>query len=237
MTKPVLLDLFCGAGGAGMGYREAGFYVVGVDISHQPSHWKDFICADVMTVNLSGLIRATRAVAVHASPPCQRYSRLARYQPNIIEAKYPDLIAPTRELLEATGLPYVIENVPGAPLIDPIELCGCMFRDLMIYRPRLFEINFGGVWVPGHEPHAELCVRNGYLPTPERPRMTITGGRHSRAWQRKACEAMGVPWMAVPSDARGERIKRGVREVCESIPPLYTRHIGSQLLGQVSEAA
>lgn len=238
MSRPILLDLYCGAGGAAEGYHRAGFEVVGVDIAEQPRYPFEFIRADVTTLKLPYFALAlVGASAIHASPPCQVYSRLAYYQPETIAGRYADLIEPTREMLRATGLPYVIENVPRAPLLDPIELCGCMFTGLMLYRPRVFETNVSGIWCPEHPPHTELCARNGYLPTADRPRMTITGGKHSRAWQRKACEVMGVPWMAIPADADYERTRQGIRELCESIPPLYTQHIGSQLLGQLMGVA
>lgn len=229
---PVMVDLCCGAGAAAMGYDDAGFTVVGVDINPQPRFPFCFIQADVTELDLPALIEETGASAVHASPPCQLASRLRHYQPFTIDERYPDLIPIVREKLQATGLPYVIENVRGAKLVDPIELCGCMFNDLMVYRPRRFEMNFK-TWNPRHKPHRDLCVRNGYMPTPEQPRMSIHGGKHSRAWQRKACEVMDVPWMAIPADASKERTTIGIRELCQAIPPAYTRHIGSQLINSL----
>lgn len=115
MTKPRLLDLFCGAGGAAAGYHRAGFDVVGVDINPQPNYPFEFHQADAMTFPLDGFD------AIHASPPCQRYSRMSTSRPTLA-ATYPDLVAPIRERIERG--PYVIENVPGAPLVDPLVLCG-----------------------------------------------------------------------------------------------------------------
>jgi DNA (cytosine-5)-methyltransferase 1 len=209
---PVLLDLFSGAGGAAVGYALAGFQVIGIDIDEQPDYPFTFIKADVMNLNLAALVASSGAVAVHASPPCQAYSPLNAYN----QLSYPDLVAPTRELLVATGLPWVIENVVQAPLLDPIVLCGTMFG-LKLYRHRGFESNFV-LAAPRHLPHRARCTRNGYLPTPEAPFMTISGGKHSRAWRERACEEMGTPWMTT------------VHDVCESVPPAYAAFVGGQLM-------
>jgi DNA (cytosine-5)-methyltransferase 1 len=121
IRKPRLLDLFCCAGGAGVGYSRAGFEVVGVDIDRQPHYPLQFIQADALALD-SDFIASFDAV--HASPPCQSYSDLAKRNGNGHE--WPRLIEPVRELLIRSGLPYVIENVDGAPLISPIVLCGTM---------------------------------------------------------------------------------------------------------------
>lgn len=216
MSRPLLLDLFCGAGGAAMGYHRAGFDVVGVDIEPQPRYPFDFVRDDA----LAFLGREVawrfecRFVAVHASPPCQRYCAPSQYNGNRDE--YPDLVDPTRALLLALGLPYIIENTPGAPLVDPIVLCGQTFG-LPIYRHRLFESS-EPITPLAHSTHERRCSRNGVIPTEARPFMTITGGKHSKAWTRAAAQAMGVEWMQT------------TREVCEAIPPAYTEHIGRQLL-------
>jgi DNA (cytosine-5)-methyltransferase 1 len=99
-----------------------------------------------------------------------------------------------------------------ADLISPISLCGPVFG-LKMYRHRLFESSF---WIPEleHPKHDARCTRNGYLPTESAPFMTITGGKHSKAWLNEACKVMGTPWMTT------------VREVCEAIPPAYTECIG-----------
>src|SRR5262245_29670527 len=106
-----------------MGYHRAGFDVVGVDINPQPNYPFHVVRDDALEFLRTGSW-VDRYDAIHASPPCQAYSVLRRANP---DAQYPDLIAPTRELLEQTGLPWVIENVPGAPLAYSIELCGSMF--------------------------------------------------------------------------------------------------------------
>jgi len=210
-----MYDYFCCAGGAGRGYHDAGFRVIGIDKDPQPNYPFEFVQADALEhIAANAHVTAVR----HASPPCQHYTPLNAYN----HKEYPDLIAPTREALIAVGQPYIIENVEAArpELIDPILLCGPMFG-LRMYRHRLFETSFP-IEVPLHWGHEQLCTRNGYLPTPERPFMTITGGKHSQAWQRAAAEAMGTPWM------------RTVREVCESIPPVYAAFIGAQLLEDIA---
>jgi len=143
-VKPRILDLFCGAGGAAMGYYRAGFDVVGVDIEPQKNYPFEFILADALqlmdALTITGEWRGNSSNgftvwrlkdldAFHASPPCQKYSVMTngRWQDRV--AAHPDLIKPTRERLVATGKPYIIENVPGAKaeLINPIMLCGTMF--------------------------------------------------------------------------------------------------------------
>lgn len=218
--KKMVLDLYCCGGGAGYGYWLAGADVTGVDKFPQPNYPFEFVQADAIEYlkehgHLFDLI--------HLSPPCQGWSPLNAYN----KAEYPMLIGPTRDVLPA-GVPYVIENVHAArnELIDPMMLCGPMFG-LKVYRHRMFETSFP-VFAPDEPEHRWLCSRNGYLPTPERPFMSIHGGKHSRAWQRKACEVMGTPWLSVPLDAGVARIQQGVREVCEAIPPAYTEWIATQ---------
>jgi DNA (cytosine-5)-methyltransferase 1 len=214
----IVLDTFCCAGGMGMGYYLAGFEVVGVDIEPQPNYPFPLVQGDAIEY-----IRAHGAEydLIHGSPPCQAYTPLNAYNHKV----YPDLIAPTREAMLSTGQPYVIENVEAAApeLKDPALLCGPMF-DLRVYRHRLFETNWP-LAAPAHASHAALCSRNGYVPTLERPFMTITGGKHSKAWQRAAADAMGMPWLRVPD---GGDTKKAIREVCEAIPPAYAEWIGRQ---------
>src|SRR5215467_701837 len=131
MTRPRLLDLFCGAGGAAMGYHRAGFDVVGVDIKPQPRYPFTFIQADAMTFPLEGFD------AIHASPPCQAYIRSGMYD----KSRHPDLLPPVRCQLERSDVPWVIENVPGAPMRVDLKLCGCMFG-LGVARQRWFETSW-----------------------------------------------------------------------------------------------
>ena len=140
MTRPRLLDLFCGAGGAAVGYHRAGFDVVGVDIVAQPRYPFEFVQADA----LESLVYFTCSSEVepfdviHASPPCPRYANVTRWRGN--PEDHSDLLPPVRVLLEATGLPWVIENVPGAPMRPDVVLCGSAFG-LTVRRHRWFETN------------------------------------------------------------------------------------------------
>lgn len=224
-----ILDAYCCSGGMGMGYYLAGFDVVGVDIDPQPNYPFPFVQADaVQFIREHG----HEFDAVHGSPPCQAYTPLNAYN----HKTYPDLIAPTRDAMLSAGRPYVIENVEAAKseLMEPTLLCGPMFG-LGVYRHRLFETSFG-LTAPQHPAHTALCTRNGYLPTPERPFMSIHGGKHSRAWQNAAADAMGMPWIKV---APGGDNRLGIREVCEAIPPAYATWVGIQLAAHmgVLEAA
>lgn len=204
-ARPRLLDLFCGAGGAAMGYHRAGFEVVGVDIKTQPHYQFEFHQADAMTYSADGFD------AVHASPPCQRYTVLG----SVVDLSgYPDLVAEVRERLEESGLPWVIENVPGAPLRSPVRLCGAMFPGLRVYRHRLFETSFC-VEPLDHPKHAIRVNRRG-----ENRRehwkaggfITVTGDIGSYAGV-----AMDIEWMTG-------------NELSQAIPPAYTEYIGDQLL-------
>jgi DNA (cytosine-5)-methyltransferase 1 len=210
-VKPRLLDLFCGAGGSAMGYSRAGFEVVGVDINPQPHFPFEFHRADALTYPLDGFD------AIHASPPCQAFSitgNLARSQGN--QASVIDLLTPIRPLLEAGGLPYVIENVKGAPLIDPLVLCGSTFG-LEVRRHRLFESN---VLLLGHGEcrHREQGRPVGVYGSPNDD--IPHGGRTARN-VAEAQIAMGIDWMPRWSELK------------ESVPPAYTEWIGRQLLAMI----
>ena len=212
--KPRLLDLFCGAGGAAMGYHRAGFEVVGVDIKPQSHYPFEFHQADAMTYSLDGFD------AVHASPPCQAYIQRNK---NLV-TRWPKLIEPVRDRLLESGLPYVIENVPGAPLSRPLMLCGTMFG-LPLLRHRLFESSvqltrerrcnhwgtvasgdFAAVYAYGGKGHRHGRDENGN-------RRRDPGSAAGPAWD----VAMGIDWMTR-------------KELVEAIPPAYTEHVGRQLL-------
>ena len=204
--KPRLLDLFCGAGGAAMGYHRAGFEVVGVDIKPQPHYPFEFIQADALTYPLDGFD------AYHASPPCQDYS-ISR---NMLWVKGGERLIPNiRQRLLETGLPYVIENVPGAPLLTPIELSGMSFG-LKIIRRRLFELfGFDILLVPS--PRVETNYRRaGYVPYQHGT--SIKRGHLPNIWTKDRLQkAMGIDWM-------------NIKEITQAIPPAYTEFIGKYLI-------
>lgn len=208
----MLLDLFCGAGGAAMGYHRAGFDVVGVDVKPQPHYPFKFYRQDALDFLVGHWVDFA---AVHASPPCQRFSAMTNCRPGNNE-KHPDLVAATREQLIDTGLPYVIENVPGAPLIDPITLCGKMF-DLDLYRHRLFETNWA-LGQPDHYKHTVKASRAGHwVPGTI---ISIAGGGPGTAEKRRA---MGIDWMTRD-------------EMAQAIPPAFTEFVGGQLMNEVPYA-
>lgn len=220
MQRPEVLDLFCCQGGAGKGYEDAGFKATGVDKDPQPRYaGSEFHQADAVAYVLENLeeIRE-RYVFVHASPPCQLDSDCQR----IMRNDHPDLIGPTRAALEATGLPYVIENVRGAEakLRAPVMLCGAMFG-LQTYRHRYFEA--GGGWsltAPEHRAHTAPQVKMGRAPRPGEYIQAI--GNFSGVGLVR--EDWGVPWMN----------RDGIRE---AIPPAYAEYIGRQFLAQRGELA
>jgi DNA (cytosine-5)-methyltransferase 1 len=213
MTKrPVLLDLFCGAGGAARGYVEAGFEVVGIDHRPQPRYPYRFIQGDALDRALW-----PECDVIHASPPCQRYSQASKRWKGCAEA-HPDLVGPTRFALGGSGRPFIIENVPGAPLIDPIMLCGSMFG-LGVRRHRLFESSASLPLTAPACDHASQPPRywiydhgRWYL-SPVAHVFGHGGGKSKGDWP----EAMGIDWMVN-------------RELAQAIPPAYTRYIGGQIL-------
>lgn len=224
-ARPKLVDVCCCGGGAAVGYHRAGFCVTGVDIDPQPRFPYRFVQADAVAYLEH---HAHGYVAGAGSPPCQAWSPLNAYN----HKTYPQLIAPVRERFLDAGLPYVIENVEAAApeLLDPIMLCGPMFG-LSLYRHRLFESNIP-ITAPAHQAHGPRCSRNGYLPTPDRPFMSIHGGKHSKAWQSTACTAMGLPHLDMRHNGADREI--AIREVCEAIPPAFAAHIGAQLLSHLA---
>jgi DNA (cytosine-5)-methyltransferase 1 len=216
--KPRLLDLFCCAGGASLGYNQAGFEVVGVDIEPQPNYPYKFIQADALKLDPDFIASFD---AVHASPPCQSYSDLAKRNGN--GDKWPRLIEPVRQMLVDSGLPYVIENVEGAPLINPLVLCGTMFPGLRVLRHRLFETNFE-ITAPPHGKHPKVHTfdkrKSHFGKTNEwKDFVQVTGGGNCTL--AAARDAMGIDWMS-----KGE--------INESIPPAYTEFVGRAMLRHIS---
>jgi DNA (cytosine-5)-methyltransferase 1 len=230
---PLLLDLFCGAGGCATGYARAGFEIIGVDNDQQPRYPADFrfIEADWL-VGLERFLAEyerpdsqyhNRPLIIHASPPCQFYSRATK---DTLRINHPDLIATVRERLLLTGLPFIIENVEDAPMsAASITLCGTMFglgaNGYALYRHRKFESradiilrvpsncdhfapaitisgNEGGFW------KGSRGARRGY------PKPTF------RDWET----AMEIDWMSR-------------KELPEAIPPAYTYWIGKLIIASL----
>lgn len=220
-----LLDLFCGAGGAAMGYHRAGFEVVGVDNRPQPHYPFEFVLDDALAFVAE---HGREFDVVHASPPCQAYSEAT---PIEYRSSHPDLIGPTREALQATGKPFVIENVENARvhLKNPIMICGSMLG-LLIWRHRYFET--WPIWSmsPGTCDHTRRPItiqiegntRKTWLPI-----MATGGGDGKGRADRKLCRsrervdtirwAMKIDWMTQA-------------ELTEAIPPAYTEFVGRQLM-------
>lgn len=219
--RPRLLDLCCGEQGAGVGYSRAGFDVTGVDLSERAARRAPlpFILGDAVAYLAA---HGHEYDAVHVSPPCPAYSVAT---PATHRDRHPRLIEPLRELLVALGKPYVIENVVGAPLLDPVMLCGSMFgvealdddgTRIRLERHRLFESNVAisapgpcahdksvrvaGLYGGGSEDRTNRPGRGGYTP--------------SVAARRRLA---GTPWMSLAG-------------VGQSIPPVYAEHLGRQLL-------
>ncbi len=212
--KPRLLDLFCGAGGAAMGYSQAGFEVVGVDIEPQPNYPFRFIQQDALaTLVNEGFLDFHAFDAIHASPPCQAYSLISGFQgKGAAAARYPDLVGPTRDLLNQAPTPYVIENVPGAPIRRDLVLCGEMFG-LRVHRHRWFETRGFFAMQSRHAPHRLRGAGNNCHIADGHARQ-ITG---NYADHDDASDAMGIDWMTR-------------KELTQAIPPAYTEHIGGYLL-------
>ena len=230
MTRPRILDLYCGAGGAAVGYHRAGFDVTGVDVRPQPRYPFEFVQRDAMQVlrfladNAEPWPGAPSFDAIHASPPCQRYS-ISTAALRAAGKNYPDLVAPTRELLSATGLPWVIENVPRSPVRPDYILCGCMFGDQLpgLKRERWFEVSWGPLWdlrAPCHHPNPIVTVVE-HGPGPNQRGMRLLPGPEFHALKRRA---MGIDWM-------------NREELGEAIPPAYARYVGEQLAAHLDRHA
>ena len=183
-----------------MGYYRAGFDVIGVDIDPMPDYPFEFIQADAMTLPVD----VRQFQAIHASPPCQFFSAMQHIRKN--PGEHPDLVAATRKMLDATGLPYVIENVKGAPLASSFILCGSSFG-LNIIRHRLFET----------KPSLFALI-------PPCDHSSVYDPWHGKRDARQFRAAMGIDWMR---DAGGGR-RKGT--LAQAIPPAYTEYIGKQLI-------
>jgi DNA (cytosine-5)-methyltransferase 1 len=210
---PRLLDLFCGAGGAAMGYHRAGFEVVGVDIVPQPRYPFESHQADALTFPLDGFN------AVHASPPCQPFTIASAFHPGT-KAAHDDLIDGVRRRLATTGAPTVIENVPGAPLRHDVLLCGEMFG-LALHRHRYFEIGNALCLQPPHTRHRLKSAEHNCHVEPGYTRLVAGHFGH----RRSAHAAMGVDWAMTRS------------ELAQAVPPAYTELIGHQLAAHLRSRA
>jgi DNA (cytosine-5)-methyltransferase 1 len=212
--KPRLLDLFCGAGGAAMGYHRAGFDVVGVDLIRQARYPFAFVQGDAHRYPLDGFD------AVHASPPCKAHTHLRGLDRRNLRLFDPhtDQLTPTLARLRYEGMPWVVENVPGAPMpADAVTYCGSSFG-LAVRRHRLFASNVFLTPPPCEHRH-------------QGPVVSVNGhpGGSSRRDGRAATTAewsvaMGIDWM----DAR---------TLTQAIPPAYTEHIGRQLIRVLARLA
>lgn len=195
-----------------MGYHRAGFDVVGVDIAPQPRYPFEFHQADALEYLAE---HGHEFNAIHASPPCQAYS-MASSQWRIAGKEYPDLVGPTRDLLREIRKPYVIENVPGSPLLNPLKLNGPFFN-MRVRRTRMFEtsFNFPLTLIPPEEPST---FRRG-RPVNEGDVITPVGHFSNIAYARRV---MDIDWMTG-------------KELTQAIPPAYTEYIGGFLMRHLQE--
>lgn len=217
-----------------MGYHRAGFEVVGVDIESQPNYPFTFVRGDALEVLVDlasdpsshfvrgDTLEAISVDAIHASPPCQAYSTTR----SLHDREYPDWIGPVRELLRRTSLPYVIENVVGAPLVNPVMLCGSSMG-LGVRRHRLFEVSppLGLVAQCAHYLQPEPIDVTGTGARRVGPRKDGKGGNSRKPRNlEEARAAMGIDWMTR-------------RELSEAVPPVYTEYIGDHLMGELMTRA
>lgn len=243
--RPWLLDLCCCQGGASRGYVDAGFRVVGVDVARQRRYPFPFLQADVLDV-LDRLLAGERLrfdhplsppvdlaledfAAIHASPPCQAYSitRHGHSKP------YPRLIEPIRDRLQRSGKPWVMENVKGAPLLEPATLCWTMFHEpgsvlddddtpLQMFRHRLFEVGGFDLQPPRDCRHVSGMQVAGSYGGARRDKVEARTIRHGGYVPSAAVQQqlLGIDWTT----------QRGMHE---SIPPVYAEHVGRQLLASL----
>lgn len=219
------LDLFCGGGGCAKGYHDAGFEVVGIDIQKR-NYPYEFIQADVMEV-LEDEEFVREFDFIHASPPCQHYSKLKNLSNNIEawEERHPNLIGPVREKLkyynEKYGIHYVMENVVGSPLINPIKLCGSQFPNMFTQRPRLFESN-----IKLNEPNIPVTsMGTGKLNTiSPTGAVSICGNQPLKGLTEEQTRLYYA--IAIGGDCSWMTLE----ELTQCVPPCYTKYIGQQVI-------
>lgn len=222
--RGLLLDLYCGEGAAAVGYWLAGWQIVGVDSDGNRGRYYPFTFIEGDAIEFLTAYGSHYDV-IHASPPCQRYTH-----GNVTGTqaeRHPDLIGPTRDALIDTGKPYIIENVPRAPLIDPIVLCGTMFdlttkdddgTDLYLRRHRLFEANFT-IRAPRlcwHPPDVQWAGSYGGARNNKDDARNIRHGGYVPSKERQA-ELLGITWRTT------------LKGLQQAIPPAYTRWLGNQI--------
>jgi len=224
MEQPILLYLGCGAGGASFGYNRVGFLVIGVDIESQPHYPFQFIKADMLEILQAVIAGDVQVDAIHASPPCQRFSKMTKCRPGLNDT-HVDLIEPVRFLLRRTNLPYVIENVPGSPLVDPVTLCGSQFglrfdwdqwpsESVYLRRHRLFETHGFDLPDAGEHDHSGAALTVAGHGRPDR---RFKGAKN---YTDAARRLMQCPWMTQ-------------REIREAVPPAYTAYVGAHLMNRL----
>ena len=230
ISRPRLLDTFCGAGGCSMGYYRAGFDVVGVDINPQKNYPFEFHQGDALEFIAE---HGHEFDVIHASPPCQVHSVMTKRWGRDTIQNHVDLIPAARAVLKAAGKPYVIENVPGARscLITPVMLCGTMFglgaNGAQLRRHRYFECSFFVGLTPPcqHDQSSSIGVYGGGQHPKRRRTIGVYGhsGDYSKRDGHKAFgvdarrEAMGIDWMTQA-------------ELSQAIPPAYTEYIGKRIM-------
>lgn len=217
MSKPKLLDLYCGAGGAGKGYMDAGFEVTGIDIEPQPDYPGTFIQGDALEYLGA---HGHEYDGVHASPPCQASCALTKGTNKGLE--YLNLIPATRKLLKTFGVPTVIENVQGSDLRRDLTLCGEMFG-LRVIRHRYFELDGWNAVPAPHIKHRGRVAGYRHGQWYEGPYFAVYGEGGGKGTVAQWQDAMGIHWTS------------NRKSIAEAIPPAYTAFIGKQLMQHLIE--
>ncbi len=227
--RPVVLDLFCGAGGAAEGLRRAGFDTIGVDIKDFPDYPGKLVECDLSAEIPTYLYgygpehggHGKALAAIWASPPCQRWSVVSRERGRYT---HPDYIKMTREACVRSGLPYVIENVPDAPIRPDLVLCGEMFPGLRVIRHRHFEIGGFTVTQPMHQEH-KRGVRGYY----------VVAGQGQQPFGKKV--PPGKRWLTEASAAMGITHMKRRADLVQAVPPAYSEYIGQFLMESIQGLA